>query len=151
MLYVWASGLYSLYKDFVISRFFPIHFTVTLVGLKSIARYIEEFVEVCEIEVPLRFKLHQVSETSGILVAWFFWLILNLTECNFQGRGICQMVRAHPLTFTLLPFFWSEVAINCFTKQQNSHTINYLGDTANIYWSSWILSSLHINIRITMI
>ena len=105
MLYVWASGLYSLYKDFVISRFFPIHFTVTLVGLKSIARYIEEFVEVCEIEVPLRFKLHQVSETTGILVAWFFWLILNLTECNFQRRGICQMVRAHPLTFTLLPFF----------------------------------------------
>ena len=112
ILYVGASGLYSFYKDLVISRFFSIHFTVTLVGLKTIVRYIEEFVEVCEIEVPLRFKLHQVPETSGILVAWFFWLILNLTECNFQGRGICQMVRAHPLTFTLLPFFWSEVAIN---------------------------------------
>ena len=39
------------------------------------------------------------------------------------------MVWAHPLTFTLLPFFWSEVAINFFTKQQNSHTINYLEDT----------------------
>ena len=70
------------------------------------------YIEVRYIEVPLRFKLHQASETSGILVAWFFWLILNLTECNFQGRGICLMVWAHPLTFTLLPFFWSEVAIN---------------------------------------
>ena len=91
------------------------------------------YIEVRYIVVPLRFKLHQASETSGILVAWFFWLILNLTECNFQGRGICQMVWAHPLTFTLLPFFWSEVAINFFTKQQNSHTINYLGDTLLTY------------------
>ena len=40
------------------------------------------------------------------------------------------MVWAHPLTFTLLPFFWSEVAI---TKQQNSHTINYLEDTLFTY------------------
>ena len=44
ILYVSTSRLYSLYKDFVISRFFHIHFTVTLVGLKTIVRYIEEFV-----------------------------------------------------------------------------------------------------------
>ena len=44
ILYVWASGLFSFYKDFLISRFFPIHFTVTLVGLKTIVRYIEDFV-----------------------------------------------------------------------------------------------------------
>ena len=44
ILYVGASGLYSVYKDLVISRFFSIHFTVTLVGLKTIVRYIEEFV-----------------------------------------------------------------------------------------------------------
>ena len=43
------------------------------------------------------------------------------------------MVWAHPLTFTLLPFFWREVAINFFTKQQNSHTINYLEDTLFTY------------------
>ena len=28
-------------KDFVISRFWPIHFTVTLAGLKNIVRYFE--------------------------------------------------------------------------------------------------------------
>ena len=90
------------------------------------------YIEVHYIKVPLRFKLHQASEIRGIFV-WFFWLILNLTECNFQWRGICLMVWAHPLTFTLLPFFWSEVAINFFTKQQNSHTINYLEDTLSTY------------------
>ena len=31
-------------EDFVISRFFPIHFTVTLAGLKSIVRNTEDFV-----------------------------------------------------------------------------------------------------------
>ena len=31
-------------EDFVISRFFPIHFTVTLAGLKSIVRHTEDFV-----------------------------------------------------------------------------------------------------------
>ena len=31
-------------EDFVISRFFPIHFTVTLAELKSIVRYTEDFV-----------------------------------------------------------------------------------------------------------
>ena len=31
-------------EDFVISRFFPIHFTVTLAGLKSIVRHTEGFV-----------------------------------------------------------------------------------------------------------
>ena len=39
-----ASGLYSFYKDFVILRVFSLHFTVTLVGLKTIVRYIEDFV-----------------------------------------------------------------------------------------------------------
>ena len=40
------------------------HLTVTLVGLKTIVRYIEEFryIEVRYIKVPLRFKLHQASE-----------------------------------------------------------------------------------------
>ena len=31
-------------EDFVISRFFSIHFTVTLAGLKNIVRYTEDFV-----------------------------------------------------------------------------------------------------------
>ena len=31
-------------EDFIISRFFPIHFTVTLAGLKSIVRHTEDFV-----------------------------------------------------------------------------------------------------------
>ena len=44
ILYVGASGLYSFYKDFVILRIFSLHFTVTLVGLKTIVRYIEDFV-----------------------------------------------------------------------------------------------------------
>ena len=134
ILYVWASGLFSFYKDFLISRFFPIHFTVTLVGLKTIVRYIEDFVVSKFVKSRFHCALScMASETSGILVAWFFWLILNLTECNFQGRGICLMVWAHPLTFTLLPFFWSEIAINFFTKQPNSHTINYLEDTLFTY------------------
>ena len=39
----WASGLFSFYKDFVITRFFPIHSTVTLAGLWSIFRFTEDF------------------------------------------------------------------------------------------------------------
>ena len=31
-------------EDFALSRFFPINFTVTLTGLKSIVRYTEDFV-----------------------------------------------------------------------------------------------------------
>ena len=31
-------------EDFALSRFFPINFTVTLAGLKSIVRYTEDFV-----------------------------------------------------------------------------------------------------------
>ena len=43
ILYVGASGLFSFYKDFVITRFFPIHSTVTLAGLWSIFRFTEDF------------------------------------------------------------------------------------------------------------
>ena len=35
--------------------------------------------------------------------------------------------------FNFTSLFWSEVAINFFTKQQNSHTINYLEDTLSTY------------------
>ena len=32
-------------EEFVISRFYSIHFTVTLAGTKNIVRYIEDFVK----------------------------------------------------------------------------------------------------------
>ena len=39
------------------------------------------------------------------------------------------MVWAHPLTFTLLTLFWSEVAINFFHKTTKFSHNNYLEDT----------------------
>ena len=47
-------------KDFVISRFFPVYFTVTLAGLKSIGRRTGRglhYIEVSQIEVLLYFKI----------------------------------------------------------------------------------------------
>ena len=47
-------------KDFVISRFFPVYFTVSLAGLKSICRHTGRglpYIEVPQIEVLLYFKI----------------------------------------------------------------------------------------------
>ena len=47
-------------KDFVISRFFPVYFTVSLAGLKSIGRHTGRglhYIEVPQIEVLLYFKI----------------------------------------------------------------------------------------------
>ena len=54
------------YKDFLISRYFPIQFIVTLTGLKSIVRYTEDFV----IERFVNSRFHCIGNKMISCVIW---------------------------------------------------------------------------------
>ena len=68
------------YKDFVISRFFPIHFTVTLVGLKTIVRYIEEFV----ISKFVKSRFHDALSCNRPRRLEQFWFVVLLARTKFN-------------------------------------------------------------------